>query len=188
MEGAAASVLLPPAGNKVLILALLLLAAGSPARRVASGESLEKKRNASMSFWRIIKVLSIWFFELWLIRRFSWTNADGVRYDYRAYTEVRVRDLSICLSLVSLSTFSCLPLSVQTSSWACSVQWRHTAVGEQSNRLQDPWRRELLTSICAVQHVRGNRIQLLLWVNPLHVSPRSSARLFIVINLVEFWS
>ena len=71
--------------------------------------------------------------------------------------------LSLSLSAVAVAAAEFLSLfSVQTSPGACSVQWWRPALGEQDNRLQNRGRRQLLPGICALQHVGGDCIQLLL--------------------------
>jgi hypothetical protein len=104
MEAAAASVLLLPARKKVLIVALLFLTAGSLARRAASGKSLQKRARPIIELL-MHEFVSVWIFELCLINFCRFTNADGVRYDYRAYTEV-VFVLSLSLSLSSVFSLS----------------------------------------------------------------------------------
>jgi len=78
------------------------------------------------------------------------------------YANASSLSLSLSFSVAAAAAELLSLFSVQTSPGACSVQWWRPALGEQNNRLQNRGRRELLPGICALQHVVGNCIQLLL--------------------------
>ena len=165
MEAARAS--LPPPALKLLLalVLLLLLAAGSLPQRASAGESVRASTSRfcfteinlgsdgsvspSSHVWRRRSAIRL--------QSLHWGTSPAcvflLQWDMITYGN----------ALFNLFFFFCfLFVSVQTSPWACSVQWRRPPLGEQDNGFQNGGRRKLLSSIRALQHVGRSRVQLLL--------------------------